>query len=238
MRVTLCSGGIGDGVHRDDYLNAIRDLFGGGASLVFIPHASHNHDQYLRTMRERDLFAGLDFTGLHEHADPVRAIQQADGIYAGGGNSFLLVKCLHELGIIDAVRERVRAGVPYMGVSAGSNVACPTMMTTNDMPIVYPPSFDSFALVPFQINAHYHPGKIHFKIDDDLHDHRGESRDQRISEYHAWHDLPVVGLYEGAILRWDGLSARLESNRARLFRKGEEPVEFAPGETLPLEVCA
>ena len=136
----------------------------------------------------------------------------------GGGNSFLLVHELHRLAIVDVIKEAVLGGVPYVGVSAGSNVACPTMMTTNDMPILLPETFDSLGIVPFQINPHYYPGKITFNHQGAAHSHYGESRAQRISEYHVFGDIPVLGMWEGYTLlgmgrRGGSLETRLPSTQ-------------------------
>ena len=130
---------------------------------------------------------------------------------------------------LDIVHSRVLDGMPYMGVSAGSNVACPTMQTTNDMPIVQPPSFKTFDLIPFQINAHYHAGNIWLKEGDLFEPHFGETRAQRIQEFHEHNHTPVVGLWEGAFIRWEGDEGLLVGGDATVFRPGEEPVTHSPG---------
>ncbi len=147
----------------------------------------------------------------------------------GGGNTFLLTKKLHENGLIDVVRSRVLGGMPYMGVSAGSNVACPTMQTTNDMPIVQPPSFETFDLIPFQINAHYHDGNIWLKEEGRFEPHFGETRAQRIKEFHEHNQRPVIGLWEGAFLRWQDNTGILVGGDATVFHPGEEPGTQSPG---------
>jgi dipeptidase E len=156
------------------------------------------------------------------------AVEEMEGIYVGGGNSFLLIKELHERGLIGPIRERVMSGVPYLGVSAGANVACPTMMTTNDMPIVLPPSFESFGIVPFQINPHYHPGKVLFMDGEQVTKHYGESRAQRIAEFHLNQDTPVLGMWEGSFVQWDGSRGRL-TGRATAFSPGEPPSKVHGG---------
>jgi dipeptidase E len=134
----------------------------------------------------------------------------------------MLIKEIHERDLIEPIREAVLSGTPYLGVSAGANVACPTMMTTNDMPIAHPESFDSFGIVPFQINPHYHPGKIKFLDGDQLTDHFGESRDQRIAEFHRRFDTPVLGMWEGSFVQWDGRQGTL-FGKATVIRALEEP---------------
>ena len=163
------------------------------------------------------------------------AVDDADGIYVGGGNSFLLIRGLHERGLVGSIRDRSLAGAPYLGVSAGSNVACPTMMTTNDMPIVQPPSFESFGIVPFQINPHYHPGKVLFMDGDEVSKHYGESRAQRIAEFHKHQDTPVLGMWEGSFVQWDGSRGRL-TGRATAFLPGAEPRDFRDGSTFDSEL--
>ena len=162
VRVLLGSGGIATEERRELYRTLVSDHFSGISQVVFVPFASHDHSGYASRMHEFLGGMGREFLGLHESSEPNETIAQAGAIYVGGGNSFLLIKELHERGLIEPIREAVRSGTPYLGVSAGANVACPSMMTTNDMPIAHPESFDSLGIVPFQINPHYHPGKIKF----------------------------------------------------------------------------
>ena len=171
---------------------------------------------------------GPNLIGIETKSDPVSAIESAEAIYVGGGNSFLLVRELHDRGLIGPIRNLVLSGAPYMGVSAGANMACPTVMTTNDMPIVHPDSLDSLGIVPFQINPHYHPGKISFHDEGNLKQHFGESRSQRISEFHRIHDTPVLGMWEGSFIHWDGEMGRM-TGRATAFRRGEEPRNLSDG---------
>jgi dipeptidase E len=169
-----------------------------------------------------------NLVGIETKADPVSAIESAEAIYVGGGNSFLLVRELHEMGLIEPIRKLVLSGAPYLGVSAGANVACPTVMTTNDMPIAHPESLDSLGVVPFQINPHYHPGKVLFMDGEGVSKHYGESRAQRISEFHKHRETPVLGMWEGSFVNWDGHRGRL-TGRATAFRVGLEPKELTEG---------
>ncbi len=202
--------------------------FAGCAEVLFIPYASHDHSAYSTRMGNLLGEGAANLVGIETKGDPVSAIESAEAIYVGGGNSFLLVRELHEMGLVEPIRNLVLSGAPYLGVSAGANVACPTMKTTNDMPVVHPPSLDSLGIVPFQINPHYHPGKIRFMDDGEIVEHYGESRAKRISEFHRVHDTPVLGMWEGSFVSWDGLSGAL-SGRATVFCKGQEPVELADG---------
>ena len=220
-------------VHGGGYLEhceaQLRACFEGCRDLVFVPYARPSgltHDAYTDRARARFEAMGFRMTGLHEAASPETAVREADGLFVGGGNTFVLLKQLYEAGVVDAVRARVRAGMPYAGTSAGSNVACRTIGTTNDMPVVYPPSFDALGLVPFNINPHY--------LDPDPQStHMGETRETRIREFHVFNEQPVVGLREGAMLRVEGDRMRLEGSApARLFRAGRDPEEFEPGADL------
>ena len=227
-RVLLGSGGIATEERRQTYRTLVAEHFRECDSVLFVPYASHDHDSYTSRMQD---FLGPDgprLVGIESMDDPLSAVEEMQGVYVGGGNSFLLVRELHERGLVGAIRERVLSGVPYLGVSAGANVASPTMMTTNDMPIVLPPSFDSFGIVPFQINPHYHPGKVLFMDGEEVANHYGESRAQRIAEFHRHQDTPVLGMWEGSFVQWDGSRGRL-TGRATAFVPGDEPSEVHDG---------
>ncbi len=228
MRVLLGSGGISTQERREVYRALVSEHFSECTAVLFVPYASADHTDYTTKMQE---FLGPDgpkLVGIEDFEDSVSAVQEMEGIYVGGGNSFLLIRELHERGLIGAVRDRVLSGAPYLGVSAGANVACPTMMTTNDMPIVLPPSLASFGVVPFQINPHYHPGKILFMDGEEVTSHYGESREQRIGEFHRHESTPVLGMWEGSFVRWNGSMGTL-TGRATAFRRGEEPVDLPDG---------
>ncbi len=236
-RVLLGSGGIATEERRETYRRLVSEHFRECDSVLFVPYASHDHSDYTSRMQA---FLGPDgpsLVGIESMGDPLAAIGGMQGVYVGGGNSFLLIRELHDRGLLVAIRERVLSGVPYLGVSAGANVACPTMMTTNDMPITLPPSFDSLGIVPFQINPHYHPGKVLFKDGDEIANHFGESRAQRIAEYHRMDGTPVLGMWEGSFVHWDGHSGRL-TGRATAFRAGSEPVELQDGSVFDAGLLA
>ena len=233
MKVLLGSGGFRTDDRKATLVAEMQSHFGEIDSILFVPYALADHDGYVAALNERGLHAGYTLQGIHQTSDPVAAVGSAQGIYVGGGNTFRLIKQLHELGLVEAIQKRILAdGVPYLGVSAGTNVACPTMRTTNDMPIVQPPSFDALGLVPFQVNAHYHPGGIHYEQDGALHPHFGETRDDRIREFHEENTTPVVGLFEGGLLRCCEQSVQLTGSEARVFRPGMTPTTHEAGEDL------
>lgn len=195
---------------------------------IFVPYAgvTVTWDDY--TTRVRDVFSqwGCKVKSLHAVDDPVLTVSNAECIVVGGGNTFRLVQMMHEIGIMSAVREKALAGIPFIGWSAGSNVACPTLRTTNDMPIIQPASFKTLNLIPFQINPHY--------LDANPEGHGGETREQRINEFQALNpEVVVVGLREATALYVDKDKLHLLGNRPmRLFNPGKEPVELVPGQDL------
>jgi dipeptidase E len=200
----------------------LRDALGDVRRVLFIPFALQDRDGYAAKARGAFEEMGYGLDSLHEASDPRRAIEEAEAVFCGGGNTFRLLKTLQDLGVLPLIRRRVAGGMVYSGASAGSNLACPTIRTTNDMPIVEPSSLDALGLVGFQINPHYldpEPGSTHM----------GETRETRIREFHEENATPVVGLREGAILRVDAGAVVLKGVAgARLFRRGEEPVEVMP----------
>ena len=204
----------------------LRDAFGGIARVLFIPYALKDRDAYAAKARAAFEEMGYGIESLHERSDPRQAIERAEAVFCGGGNTFRLLKALYEMRVLPLIQERVKDGMVYAGASAGSNLACPTIRTTNDMPIVQPPSFDALGLVRFQINPHYIdpvPGSTHM----------GETRETRIREFHEENEAPVAGLREGAILRVEGASITLKGVAgARIFRRGQDPLELAPGASV------
>jgi len=227
MRLLLISNSTLYGSGYLDHAEAeIRSFLGDVNRVLFVPYALFNRDKYAETAQARFQKMGYELTSIHAAADPIAAVDEAESIFIGGGNTFRLLKTLYEVGLIKAIRNRVTNGMPYIGSSAGSNVAAPTIRTTNDMPIVQPPSFNALNLVSFQINPHY--------LDPDPNSkHMGETREERIVQFLEENDTPVVGLREGAMLRIEkGETVLLGSTGARIFRKGVEPVETTPGTRL------
>lgn len=220
-------------LHGGNYLEylkpALVEHFKGCSSLLFIPYARPggiSHDDY--TKRVADFFSGLGITvkGAHEFENPAEAVANAEALFTGGGNTFLLVTQLYKTGLMAAVTDAVKNGTPYLGSSAGSNICGLTMQTTNDMPIIYPPSFKTMGLVPFNLNPHYL---------DPLPDstHMGETRETRIKEFHQFNTQPVLGLREGSWLEVKGNTVLLKGDLpARLFQQGKEPQELEAGSDL------
>ncbi|XP_045760315.1 probable alpha-aspartyl dipeptidase [Maniola jurtina] len=193
--------------------------------LVFVPYAQKNYDDYTKKIKNVITPWGFSVVGLHTYPDPADAINSAKAIFVGGGNTFLLLKTLYDNELVNLIRERVHTGnLVYIGSSAGTNVATKSIHTTNDMPIIYPPSFDAISIVPFNINPHYID-----KVETDT--HKGETRDQRIEEYMEMpHANPVLGLKEGCILHVDGDSLILKGVAgAVLFQVGDKKVEYPVG---------
>jgi dipeptidase E len=232
MRLLLGSGGFRTEERLLHLGEQVRAFCGTVERILFIPYALRDHDAYVRMIHERGLSAGYALDALHQQPDPQTAIHQAQAIFVGGGNTFRLLADLYRLNLLDVIRQRVREGVPYLGISAGTNIACPTIKTTNDMPIIWPPSLDALGLVPFQINPHYFTGQTFVKVGDTYQEHFGETRDERLREFHELNDTPVVGLWEGGILRIEERKIILSGASARIFRKGHEPVDVAAGAFL------
>jgi len=204
----------------------IRDFLRKSGRVLFVPFAIADRDGYAAKTRERFTAMGFGLDSIHQASDKRQAISEAKAIFIGGGNTFRLLKTLYEFELLSLIRSRVENGLPYIGSSAGSNVAGPTIRTTNDMPIVEPPSLNALSLVPFQINPHY--------VDPDPDStHMGETREERILQFLEENDTPVVGLREGAMLRIEAGRAMLKgSTGARIFCKGRPPVEVLPGSDL------
>jgi dipeptidase E len=191
--------------------------------VLFFPFALHDRDTYAATARARFRAMGYSIESAHETDVPRKAIEETDAIFIGGGNTFRLLKALEDLDLIDSIRRKVSSGAPYIGSSAGSNVAGPTIKTTKDMPIVQPHSFDSLGLVPFQISPHY--------LDPDPSStHMGETQQERILQFLEENDTPVVGIREGAWLLCTNGAVTLKGQMgARIFRRGHAPVEVTSG---------
>ena len=213
----------------------VRDFLGAARERVlFVPYAGVrlSWDDYADVVGDALEPLGLAVDAIHQAEDPRRAVEEAEAVLVGGGNTFALVKGLYEHDLLPAIRARVNAGVPYVGWSAGANVACPTLSTTNDMPIVEPPGFATLGLVPFQINPHY--------TDQHPPGHGGETRAERIEEFClANPSVPVVGLPEGTMLRVEGERLTFHGEQpARVFRYDHEPMEVADGDGLQFLMAA
>ncbi len=194
--------------------------------VLFVPYALHDRDRYAAQAEARFLKMGCSLESIHQASDPRAAVGDADAIFVGGGNTFRLLNQLQQLDLLPVIRERVAAGMLYIGSSAGSVISAPTIKTTNDMPIVQPRSFDALGLVSFQINAHY--------IDPDPNStHMGETREERLVQFLEDNETPVVGLREGCMI-WveNGIHLLQGRTKARIFRRGFPPVEMEPGSTL------
>ena len=233
MKILLGSGGIRTEERRNLFFHLMKENFEGCKKVIFIPYASRDYDEYTNSVKE--MFSHLEFEiiGIHELDNPLVELEKMEGIYVGGGNTFSLVQKLDEKEIIEVIRRKVlNNGIPYAGVSAGANVACPTMQTTNDMPIDLVPSFETFGIVPFQINPHYHPGGIWWKENDELREHFGETRKRRIEEFHNFNDTPVIGLYEGSFLICNENEIELQGNKAAIIIKGTEIKTISPNKKM------
>jgi dipeptidase E len=224
---TLYGSGYLDHAERE-----IRDFLREGPAVLFVPCALADRDAYTERARGRFERMGLSLARIHEATDPRRAVLDAAAFFIGGGNTFRLLKTLQDLSLLEPIRRRVAQGMPYIGSSAGSVISSPTIHTTNDMPIVEPSSFDALGLVSFQINAH-------FLDPDPASTHMGETREERLRQFHEENAAPVVGLREGTMLRVEGDSVRLVGIRpARIFRRGQDPLEVPPGSSLEGIVAA
>jgi len=224
----LSSSRVHGGGYLDHAENEIRTFLKGISRVLFVPYALHDRDGYAAVARQRFETIGLALDSIHEFDNPKEAVENAEAMYVGGGNTFRLLNTLYYYELLPWIRERVRTGMPYMGISAGSNLAGPTIKTTNDMPIVQPPSLEALGLVPFQINPHY--------VDPDPNStHMGETREQRLREYLEENDVPVVAIREAAMIRVEGDVITLEGKTgARIFRRGREPYEIEPGSLIEL----
>ena len=207
-------------------IEEIKDFLGGINKITFVPYAFFDRDEYTKTVRAFFRMMGIEVLSLHETSDPKMALSETKALFVGGGNTFRLLRDLHELDLIKPIREKILNDMLYIGASAGTIIMCPTIRTTNDMPIVEIPTLDTLSIVPFQINAHY--------IDADASSrHMGETREKRIEQYHEENDLPVLGLREGTWLRVEDNKIHLGGKKpAKLFLKGKDAEELQPGEIL------
>ena len=222
MRVLLISNSTQYGRGYLDHVEAeLRDFLNGARRVLFAPFALFDRAAYVAKAQARFEEMGYQLYAI----DGPAALDAADAIFVGGGNTFRLLKALQDLDLVPAIRRKAREGIPYVGSSAGANVAGPTIKTTKDMPIVQPSSFEALGLVPFQISPHY--------LDPDPSSkHMGETQEERILQYLEENNAPVLGLREGGFVRIEGGAARLGGAGARIFRKGQPPVEAKPGDAL------
>jgi len=228
MRLLLLSNSTN---HAGGYLEHALDTVLGfldGAALTFVPYALADPDAYTAKVTAALAPHGTQVTGLHTADDPQAAIARAEAVFVGGGNTFRLLDTLQRLGLVAPLAARVRAGLPYLGASAGTAIAAPSIRTTNDMPITQPASFEALSLVPFQLNAHY--------VDaDPASTHSGETREQRLAEFLEVNDVPVLGLREGTWLSVEDGTAhiggtavgRTAPGPAVVFARGAAPYEVS-----------
>lgn len=220
-------------LHGSDYLAyllpALEVLYQNANTIIFIPYARPggiSHDQYTAIAAKAFKKIGKTIIGLHTYKNPVDAIENAEGVFTGGGNTFVLVNQLYKTEVLPVLRKKIFEGTPYLGTSAGSNICGLTMQTTNDMPIAYPPSFKTLGALPFNINPHYLDpiaGSTHM----------GETRETRIKEFHAHNHIPVVGLREGSWLDVQDNTITLQGTpTARIFEKDKTPYEVGSGSLL------
>jgi dipeptidase E len=219
-------------LHGSGYLDhaedELRDVLGATERVLFVPFALHDRDAYTAQARKRFEAMGYELDSVHEAGDAKNAVNETQAIFIGGGNTFRLLNSLYQSDLLLRIRQRVEEGMLYIGSSAGAVVAAPTIKTTNDMPIVEPPSFNSLGLINFQINAHF--------LDPDPNTtHMGETREERIRQFLEDNETPVVGLREGSMIRLERGVYRLKGRtNARIFRRGFDPIELKPGATLDL----
>lgn len=223
------TSGLHGGRYLEYILPELKIHFARCKTIIFIPFARPggvSHEDYTSKVRTAFASINIDVKGLHEFEDATKAIQEAEGIFTGGGNTFLLVAQLYKYDLMSVLAETLKSGTPYLGTSAGSNITGLSMQTTNDMPIVYPPSFQTLGMVPFNLNPHY--------LDpDNQSKHMGETRQTRIQEYHAFNNVPVLGLREGSWLDVKGDIITLKGNlSARIFRRNQEAEEVETGSDL------
>lgn len=212
-----------NGSYLDYLLPELEKHFKDISTILFIPYARPGgitHDEY--TAKAKEVFQKIskEVKGIHEFENPTEAVANAQAVFTGGGNTFLLVSELYRNNVIDALEQTLKNGTPYLGTSAGSNICGLTMGTTNDMPIIYPPSFRTLGMVPFNINPHY--------LDPDTSStHMGETRETRINEFHKFNPQPVIGLREGSWLEVKGEKIILKGNlTARWFEANKTPIEI------------
>jgi dipeptidase E len=218
------------GTYLDYLLESLQDLYKNAEEILFIPYARPSgisHDDYTHIAAKAFHKIDKQLRSIHTFENPIEAVQNAKGIFTGGGNSFVLVSELYNQNLIEALQEAIKSGTSYLGTSAGSNIAGQSIRTSNDMPIVYPPSFETLGIVPFNINPHY--------LDPDpTSKHKGETRETRIKEFHNFNDISVIGLREGSWIRLQNQQTILMGDglTARIFEKNKTPYEIEANTSL------
>lgn len=225
-RLLLLSNGAAPGRELFDHAwEALAAVLDGARRIAFIPFARADHETYTAVIAAALAPLGVEVEGAHAGRSPAAVVDSAEAVFVGGGNSFRLLAALHRHGLIETIGRRAAQGMPYIGSSAGTNMACPTLRTTNDMPIVQPPTFAALNLVPFQINPHYPREQVLA--------HSGETRDQRLAEFLEENDVPIVALCEGSWIEVRDSSARLGGVApGRLFRRGHALRDLTAGDDL------
>jgi dipeptidase E len=225
VQLVLLSNGYppGGGRYLQHALDVLAAVLAGVSQVAFVPYAQRDWDRHTAVVADALAPIGVQTVGVHRSASPGSFVQSAQAVFVGGGNAFRLLDGAYRFDLLDVIRRRVGEGLPYIGSSAGTNLACPTIRTTNDMPIVEPPSLGALGLIPFQINPHYPAEEV-------LDGHLGETRDQRIAEFLEDNDVPVLGLQEGAWLEVTGTIATLGGAAgARLFQRAARPRDIPSG---------
>ena len=230
MNVILASTSTIFGSQPLDYLKTdLTKLYCKTSEVIFIPYARPgglSHNAYTNKLKPVFSDIGINLIGIHEFENPIDAINTASGIFTGGGNTFVLLYQLYKNDLVLPLQKAIKNGTPYLGTSAGSNICGLTINTTNDMPIVYPPSFKALGIVPFNINPHYLDPEPNSK-------HMGETRETRINEFHTYHTQPVIGLREGSWLEIDSENCHLRGSLpARVFECGKAPYEIETSTNL------
>ena len=222
-------------IHGSGYLDYLLEkltlFFQSTETILFIPYARPSglsHDAYTEIVQKAFQKIDKNIVGIHQFENPKKALLEAKGIFVGGGNSFVLLNELYKNDVFDPLKSVIQSGIPYLGTSAGSNICGLTMGTSNDMPIVHPPSFDTLGIIPFNINPHYLDPNPNSK-------HMGETRDIRIKEFHFFNTQSVVGLREGSFLEVSGERITLKGPlKARIFEPKKEAYEVESGTDLSL----
>lgn len=224
MKLILASTSTIYGGKSLSYLQAeLTELYKKVTEVLFIPYARPggiSHQEYTNNLKPVFAEIGINLKGIHEFENPIEAIEKSSGIFTGGGNTFVLLYQLYKNELILPLQKAIKNGTPYLGTSAGSNICGLTINTTNDMPIVYPPSFKALSIVPFNLNPHYIDPEPNSK-------HMGETRETRIKEFHAYHTQPVIGLREGSWLEINSDDCMLKGSlSARVFESNKAPYEI------------